>query len=91
MPKANGDGENIFYRFVLWTSQRFYNYLNRGGSCCVQCIFVAYTCSFDLGPAHIISFSTEVYYYLQYGFQQIINQRKWLEEDLKVKTHKRIS
>ena len=54
------------------------------------CIFVDYTCSFDLGPAHIISFSTEVYYYLQYGFQQIINQRKWLEEDLKVETHKRV-
>ena len=41
-------------------------------------------CSFDLGPAHIISFSTEVYYFLEYGFQQIKNQRKWLEEDLKV-------
>ncbi|CAH1792329.1 unnamed protein product [Owenia fusiformis] len=39
--------------------------------------------SFDIGPVHIISFSTEVYYYVQYGWMQIVNQYKWLEEDLK--------
>ncbi|CAF2143723.1 unnamed protein product [Rotaria magnacalcarata] len=39
--------------------------------------------SFNVGPVHVVSFSTEFYYYLQYGFEQIVNQYKWLEEDLK--------
>lgn len=39
--------------------------------------------SFDIGPAHIIAFSTEFYFYLQYGWKQVINQYKWLENDLK--------
>ncbi|CAD5118751.1 DgyrCDS7428 [Dimorphilus gyrociliatus] len=38
--------------------------------------------SYDVGPVHIISFSTEVYFYLQYGTQQIRNQFAWLEQDL---------
>ncbi|CAF0904535.1 unnamed protein product [Adineta steineri] len=39
--------------------------------------------SFNVGPAHIIGFSTEFYYYTQYGFDQIANQYEWLEQDLK--------
>lgn len=39
--------------------------------------------SFDIGPAHIIAFSTEFYFFLQYGWKQVINQFKWLENDLK--------
>lgn len=42
--------------------------------------------SFDIGPAHIISFSTEFYFYLQFGWRQVGNQYKWLEDDLKEAT-----
>ena len=38
--------------------------------------------SYDLGPAHIISFSTEFHYYPQFGTEQIRNQYEWLERDL---------
>ena len=40
--------------------------------------------SFNLGPAHIVSFSSEYYYYTNYGWKQIANQYKWVENDLKV-------
>ncbi|XP_013772762.1 acid phosphatase type 7-like [Limulus polyphemus] len=39
--------------------------------------------SFDIGPAHIIAFSTEFYYFVQYGWKQIVEQYKWLEKELK--------
>ncbi|CAF4456107.1 unnamed protein product, partial [Rotaria magnacalcarata] len=39
--------------------------------------------SFNVGPAHIIGFSTEFYYYTEFGFDQIFNQYQWLEQDLK--------
>ncbi|XP_015910291.2 acid phosphatase type 7-like [Parasteatoda tepidariorum] len=39
--------------------------------------------SFDLGPAHIIAFSTEFYFYVKYGWIQIARQYEWLENDLK--------
>ena len=42
-----------------------------------------YYFSFDLGPAHIISFSTEFYYFTKYGWHQIQHQYEWLENDLK--------
>ncbi|XP_070392526.1 acid phosphatase type 7 isoform X4 [Dermacentor albipictus] len=40
---------------------------------------------FDIGPAHIISLSTEFYFFVEYGFLQIKNQYEWLEQDLKVR------
>ncbi|CAH1261774.1 ACP7 [Branchiostoma lanceolatum] len=57
----------------------FSNYVSRfsmpGG---VQSLFY----SFNVGPAHIIGFSTEVYFYIQYGLKQMTEQYKWLEQDL---------
>lgn len=39
--------------------------------------------SFNLGPIHFVSFSTEVYYYLSYGLKLLTKQFEWLENDLK--------
>uniref|UniRef100_D3TQW3 Purple acid phosphatase n=1 Tax=Glossina morsitans morsitans TaxID=37546 RepID=D3TQW3_GLOMM len=39
--------------------------------------------SFNLGPIHFVSFSTEVYYYLNYGLKLLTKQFEWLENDLK--------
>eukprot|EP00096_Caligus_rogercresseyi_P011172 TRINITY_DN4316_c0_g1_i2.p1 TRINITY_DN4316_c0_g1~~TRINITY_DN4316_c0_g1_i2.p1 ORF type:complete len:402 (+),score=43.41 TRINITY_DN4316_c0_g1_i2:106-1206(+) len=38
--------------------------------------------SFDLGPIHIISLSTEYYYFLNYGVNQVKQQYDWLKRDL---------
>jgi len=38
--------------------------------------------SFDLGPVHFVSVSTEFYYYLNFGISQVVRQYQWLEEDL---------
>lgn len=40
--------------------------------------------SWNIGPAHIISISTEVYFDYQYGIEQIVQQYEWLERDLQV-------
>nr|CAD7398002.1 unnamed protein product [Timema poppensis] len=40
--------------------------------------------SFDVGPIHFISISTEVYYFLEYGFELLTRQFNWLKEDLKI-------
>ncbi|KAL5022477.1 hypothetical protein ScPMuIL_001632 [Solemya velum] len=40
--------------------------------------------SFDIGPAHIISLSTEYLFYLQYGDAQAARQYEWLEQNLKM-------
>lgn len=44
-------------------------------------------CSWNIGPAHIISYSTEVYFWLQYGIEQIVQQYNWLIRDLEVKKY----
>jgi len=41
-------------------------------------------CSWDIGHAHFVIFSTEVYFYTEYGVELIEEQYKWLECDLKV-------
>jgi len=43
--------------------------------------------SFNVGPVHIIAFSTEVYYNLNYGIKGLIKQYYWLEADLEVKLY----
>ncbi|KAK6634052.1 hypothetical protein RUM44_004660 [Polyplax serrata] len=40
--------------------------------------------SFDLGPAHFVAISTEVYYFPQYGIESIKTQYNWLQHDLTV-------
>ncbi len=39
----------------------------------------------------MIGFSSEFYYYTEYGFEQIVNQYKWLEQDLMVRPEGNIS
>ena len=38
--------------------------------------------SFDIGPVHFVSISTEFYYFLNYGLVQVMSQYSWLESDL---------
>lgn len=38
--------------------------------------------SFNMGPIHIISISTEFYYFLQYGIKLVTKQYEWLQNDL---------
>ncbi|MCJ8737060.1 hypothetical protein PDJAM_G00019490 [Pangasius djambal] len=38
--------------------------------------------SWNIGSAHIISFSTEVYFYLEYGLDLLFKQYEWLQKDL---------
>ncbi|XP_043193779.1 acid phosphatase type 7-like [Amphibalanus amphitrite] len=38
--------------------------------------------SFNMGPVHFISISTEFYYFLEYGFEQVFSQYNWLRADL---------
>jgi hypothetical protein len=38
--------------------------------------------SVNIGPIHLISFSTEFYYFFEFGFLQVLNQYKWIEADL---------
>lgn len=40
--------------------------------------------SFNLGPAHFISISTEFYYFLYYGIKPVVLQYEWLVNDLQV-------
>ncbi len=41
-----------------------------------------YFFSINIGPVHLISISTEFYYFLEYGFDQLNVQYTWLENDL---------
>ncbi|XP_031746130.1 acid phosphatase type 7 isoform X3 [Xenopus tropicalis] len=38
--------------------------------------------SWNLGPAHIISLSTEVYFFINYGKELLAEQYRWLQKDL---------
>lgn len=38
--------------------------------------------SWNIGPVHIVSFSTEVYFYLHYGLELVFKQYEWLQKDL---------
>ncbi|TGZ58191.1 hypothetical protein CRM22_009697 [Opisthorchis felineus] len=38
--------------------------------------------SFDIGPAHVIAFSSELYYYLYYGWRPVVRQYEWIKKDL---------
>merc|ERR1711990_1166929 len=38
--------------------------------------------SYDVGPAHVVSYSTEFYYWIGYGWKQIAYQYEWLQNDL---------
>lgn len=38
--------------------------------------------SLNIGPVHLISISTEVYYFLNYGLKPLVFQYEWLENDL---------
>jgi hypothetical protein len=40
-----------------------------------------YTC--DVGPVHLIGFSTVFYFFINYGWTEMTQQYKWLENDLK--------
>ncbi|CAG2180983.1 unnamed protein product, partial [Oppiella nova] len=39
--------------------------------------------SFNMGPAHFVSLSTEYYYYTDFGWNQIRRQYEWLVDDLR--------
>jgi len=45
-------------------------------------LFILLCFSIDIGPVHFIMFSSEFYYFAQYGWTQIVEQYKWLEQDL---------
>ena len=41
--------------------------------------------SFNMGPIHFVAISTEFYFYVEYGFTQLMVQYDWLINDLKVR------
>lgn len=41
-------------------------------------------CSWNVGRAHIIMFSTEAYFFPEYGHGSVKAQFEWLEKDLAV-------
>ena len=45
--------------------------------------------SFNMGPVHFISISTEFYYFTEYGTEQAFSQYNWLLKDLEVRYHPR--
>uniref|UniRef100_A0A6M2CHR5 Purple acid phosphatase n=1 Tax=Rhipicephalus microplus TaxID=6941 RepID=A0A6M2CHR5_RHIMP len=60
----------------------FSNYANRFSMMDKSGTLNNFFYSFNVGPAHIISYSTEFYFYLKYGWQQVPRQYRWLEKDL---------
>ncbi|KFM71094.1 Iron/zinc purple acid phosphatase-like protein, partial [Stegodyphus mimosarum] len=65
------------------SAYNFSNYDNRFSMLNKEGIMNNHYYSFDIGPAHIIGFSTEFYYFLQYGWTQMAYQYQWLENDLR--------
>lgn len=61
----------------------FSNYVNRFSMMNQEGEINNHFYSFDIGPAHVIAFSTEFYFYVYYGWTQIARQYEWLENDLK--------
>lgn len=47
--------------------------------------------SFDFGPVHVVSFSSEFYYFLDYGWKQAVYQFEWLEQDLQKANQNRVN
>lgn len=47
--------------------------------------------SYNIGPIHFVFFNTEFYYFKKYGTMQIMNQYRWLEEDLRKANQNRAS
>ncbi len=65
---------------LLFFGSNFSNYKNRfsmPGS--TENMFY----SFDVGPVHFVSVSTEFYYYINYGIKMVKNQFNWIIDDLK--------
>lgn len=60
----------------------FSNYVNRFSMMNLEGDINNHFYSFDVGPAHVIAFSTEFYFYVWYGWEQIARQYEWLEQDL---------
>ena len=65
-----GNSENYHYR-LAWV---FIKHLHNN----------FWICSWNIGPAHIISFSTEIYFFLEDGPKLIEWQYHWLEQELQV-------
>lgn len=63
---------DIFWHKTLWCCMTLNGFL------------CTYACSFNVGPVHFIYFNLEFYYFINYGWKQIVNQYSWLEKDLKV-------
>lgn len=84
MPKSGGDGRSMFYRYSAAflnnistkLSLKFFKHKFRHNGVNIIC------CSFNMGPAHIVSFSSEFYYFIKYGVRQVVEQYEWLKRDL---------
>ena len=84
-------GGNLFFareRFSIkvitdsiWSHSNFSNYKHRFTMPEGQFGDMYY--SFDAGPVHFVSISTEFYYYLNFGIHTVIRQHHWLEQDLR--------
>lgn len=87
MPATNGCILAVFFKQAGGQSE--------GHTCSLASSAVSRLCmilmmcvhSWNLGPAHIISLSTEVYFYLEYGLELIFKQYEWLKKDLEVSDH----
>lgn len=60
--------------------------LNAPPSTWLQSWIIIVVCvhSWNLGPVHMVSLSTEVYFYLEFGPDLLFKQYEWLRQDLEV-------